>query len=51
MLWNQKKREALQADTKDMRAKARIDYLGKFASGTVPATAASAPVAASGASQ
>ena len=51
MLWNQKKREALQADTKDMRAKARIDYLGKFGSGTVPATVASAPVAASGASQ
>ena len=51
MLWNQKKREALLADTKDMRSKARIDYLGKFASGTVPATVASAPVAASGASQ
>lgn len=51
MLWNQKKREALQADTKEMRAKARIDYLGKFAAGTVPATVASAPVAASGASQ
>ncbi|MBW8778961.1 MAG: EpsD family peptidyl-prolyl cis-trans isomerase [Burkholderiales bacterium] len=51
MLWNQKKREALLADTKDMRSKARIDYLGKFAPGTVSATAASAPVAASGASQ
>jgi EpsD family peptidyl-prolyl cis-trans isomerase len=51
MLWTQKKREALLADTKDMRSKARIDYLGKFAAGTVPAAAASAPVAASGASQ
>ena len=51
MLWTQKKREALQAETKDMRSKARIDYLGKFAPGTVSAAAASAPVAASGASQ
>ena len=51
MLWNQKKREALQAETKDMRSKARIDYLGKFAPGTVSAAAASAPVAASGASR
>ena len=51
LLWNQKKREALMADTKAMRATARIDYLGKFAPGTVPATAASAPVVASGASQ
>ena len=50
-LWNQKKREALQAETKDMRAKARIDYLGKFAPGTTPATVASAPLAASAASQ
>jgi len=51
MLWTQKKREALQAETKDMRSKARIDYLGKFAPGTVSAAAASAPVAASGASR
>jgi EpsD family peptidyl-prolyl cis-trans isomerase len=51
ILWNQKKREALQAETKDLRSRARIDYLGKFAPGTTPATAASAPVAASGASQ
>ena len=51
MLWSQKKREALLAETKDMRSKARIDYLGKFASGTVSATAASAPFAASSASQ
>jgi EpsD family peptidyl-prolyl cis-trans isomerase len=51
MLWTQKKREALLAETKDMRSKARIDYLGKFAPGTVSAAAASAPVAASGASQ
>ena len=41
-LWNQKKRDALQAETKDLRAKARIDYLGKFAPGTTPAPAASA---------
>jgi EpsD family peptidyl-prolyl cis-trans isomerase len=41
-LWNQKKREALQAETKELRAKARIDYLGKFAPGTTPAPAASA---------
>jgi EpsD family peptidyl-prolyl cis-trans isomerase len=51
MLWTQKKREALLAETKDMRSKARVDYLGKFAPGTVSAAAASAPVAASGASQ
>ena len=54
LLWNQKKREALQAETKDLRAKARIDYLGKFAPGTAsaPAPAAStvAPEAASAAS-
>jgi len=37
-LWNQKKREALLAQAKDLRSKAHIDYLGK------PATvAASAP--------
>ena len=51
LLWNQKKREALQAETKELRAKARVDYLGKFAPGTTPATAASAPLAASAASQ
>ncbi len=52
VLWNQKKREALQAETKELRAKARIDYLGKFAPGTAPAPAAStaAPEAASAAS-
>jgi len=41
-LWNQKKRDALQAETRELRAKARIDYLGKFAPGTTPAPAASA---------
>jgi EpsD family peptidyl-prolyl cis-trans isomerase len=41
-LWNQKKREALQAEAKELRSKARIDYLGKFAPGTTPAPAASA---------
>ncbi|MFL6697203.1 MAG: EpsD family peptidyl-prolyl cis-trans isomerase [Vitreoscilla sp.] len=41
-LWNQKKREALVAETKALRAQARIDYLGKFAPGTTPAPAASA---------
>jgi EpsD family peptidyl-prolyl cis-trans isomerase len=51
ILWNQKKREALQAETRELRAKARIDYLGKFAPGTTSATAASAPFAASAASQ
>jgi hypothetical protein len=51
LLWNQKKREALQAETKELRSKARIDYLGKFAPGTTPAPAASAPFAASAASQ
>ncbi len=52
VLWNQKKREALQAETKDLRAKARIDYLGKFAPGTASAPAASTavPEAASAAS-
>ena len=42
LLWNQKKRVALQDEAKDLRAKARIDYLGKFAAGTTPAPAASA---------
>jgi EpsD family peptidyl-prolyl cis-trans isomerase len=42
ILWNQKKREALQAETKELRAKARIDYLGRFAPGTASAPAASA---------
>lgn len=42
ILWNQKKRAALQAETKTLRAAAHIDYLGKFAPGTSPATAASA---------
>lgn len=41
VLWNQKKREALQAEVKELRAKARIDYLGKFAPGTASAPAAS----------
>ena len=52
LLWNQKKREAIQAEAKDLRAKARIDYLGKFAPGTASAPAAStvAPLAASAAS-
>jgi EpsD family peptidyl-prolyl cis-trans isomerase len=51
ILWNQRKREALQAETKALRSKAHIDYLGKFAPGTTSATAASAPFAASAASQ
>ncbi len=51
LLWNQRKREALQAETKELRSKAHIDYLGKFAPGTTSATAASAPFAASAASQ
>ncbi len=42
LLWNQKKREALLAETRELRAKARVDYLGKFASGTASAPAASA---------
>lgn len=52
LLWNQKKREALQAEAKDLRSKARIDYLGKFAPGTAsaPVESAAAPVAASAAS-
>jgi EpsD family peptidyl-prolyl cis-trans isomerase len=53
ILWNQRKREALQAETKELRAKARIEYLGKFAAGAVPAPGASAAAldAASAASQ
>ncbi len=51
LLWNQKKREALLAETRELRAKARIDYLGKFAPGTKTAPAANAPTPASGASQ
>ena len=52
VLWNQKKRLALQAETKGLRDKARIAYLGKFAPGTASAPAAStvAPAAASAAS-
>jgi len=51
VLWNQKKREALQAETKELRKNARIDYLGKFAPGTKSAPDATAPVASSAASQ
>ena len=52
LLWNQKKREAVVAESRDLRAKARIDYLGKFAPGTASAPVAStaAPLAASAAS-
>jgi len=52
MLWNQKKRDAVLAETKGLRAKARIDYLGKFAPGTASAPVAStaAQIAASAAS-
>jgi peptidyl-prolyl cis-trans isomerase C len=46
LLWNQKKREALQAETKALRAAAHISYLGKFAPGTVPAAAASSTLPA-----
>ena len=42
VLWNQKKREALLAETKELRSKARIDYQGKFAAGTASAPAATA---------
>ncbi len=44
-LWNQHKREALQAEAKTLRAAAKIDYLGKFAP-----SAASAPADAGAAS-
>ncbi len=50
VLWNQKKREALQAETRELRKNARIDYLGKFAPGTKAADT-TAPVPASAASQ
>ena len=40
-LLNERKRELIQKDVKDMRAAAKIEYVGKFAEG-----AASAPVAA-----
>ena len=52
LLWNQKKREVVQAESKDLRAKARIDYLGKFTPGTAsaPVESAAAFVAASAAS-
>jgi EpsD family peptidyl-prolyl cis-trans isomerase len=51
-LWNQKKRAALQAETKELRDKAHVSYLGKFAAGTAsaPAASAAAPDAASAAS-
>ena len=53
ILWNQKKREALQAETKSLRAAARITYLGNYAPGANPAPAASAvaPDAGSAASR
>jgi EpsD family peptidyl-prolyl cis-trans isomerase len=44
-LWNQHKREVLQAEAKSLRAAAKVEYLGKFA-----ADAASAPVAGAPAS-
>ncbi len=46
LIWNQKKREALQAETKTLRAAARVEYLGKFAPGAIPASGATAAVAA-----
>jgi EpsD family peptidyl-prolyl cis-trans isomerase len=53
ILWNQRKRETLQTQTKELRATARIEYLGKFAPGAVPASASPAAAldAASAASQ
>ncbi len=45
ILWNQKKREALQAETKSLRAAARVEYLGKYAAGAIPASGASAGIA------
>lgn len=46
-LWNQRKREAIQAEAKGLRAAAKIEYLGKFAPGaaSAPATATPAPAA------
>ncbi len=51
-LWNQRKREAVLAETKSLRAKARIEYLGKFVPGTASAPVAftASPLAASAAS-
>ena len=39
LLWNQKKREAVQAETKALRTAAHITYLGNYAPGAVPAAA------------
>jgi EpsD family peptidyl-prolyl cis-trans isomerase len=52
LLWNQKKREAVLAETRSLRSKARIEYLGKFVPGTASAPVAStaSPLAASAAS-
>ena len=43
VLWNQGRREALLAQAKDLRSKAHIDYLGRFAPGTVSGPGASTP--------
>ena len=38
-LWNQRRREALQAESKSLRAAAKIDYLGKYAPSAASAAA------------
>ncbi|HEX7640219.1 MAG TPA: EpsD family peptidyl-prolyl cis-trans isomerase [Burkholderiaceae bacterium] len=42
-LWNQRKRQALQAEAKSLCDGARIEYLGKFADGSSPASACELP--------
>ena len=51
VIWNQRKRDALQAEAKALRAAAKIDYLGKFAPGAASAPASAASNAASAASR
>jgi len=47
LLWNQRKRELLQTESKKLHAAAKIEYLGKFAAGAASAPAVGAADAAS----
>jgi EpsD family peptidyl-prolyl cis-trans isomerase len=49
LLWNQRKRDALQNEARSLRAAAKIDYLGKFAA-SAPAVATPQPAASDAAS-
>lgn len=47
-LSSQRKREMVERDIKDLRAAAKIEYVGKFAEGSPPSAAAETPVSGPG---